>query len=107
MIRKFGLAFNCKHSYFEFSLIRFRYADHLSRSRPCYLDVDFQNEIYGFQARDLRRMEVSFKILDLYLWLSLRYPNIFPDGELARQNSNLVSFEIQMALERQAALVDY
>ncbi|CAF1507705.1 unnamed protein product [Rotaria magnacalcarata] len=65
-----------------------KYARQFSRSEPTTFDwlakqIDWPFEIPN-TIMDLVHLEEVFDCLDLYLWLSFRFPDMFPDKELVR-----------------------
>ena len=49
---------------------------------------------------DLMHLEQIYDIVDAYLWLSLRFEDAFPDGELVRQVEEELDAMIQEGVTR-------
>ncbi|TMS38759.1 hypothetical protein L596_005409 [Steinernema carpocapsae] len=45
-------------------------------------------------------LETAYDVTDLYLWLSLRYEDMFPDGDEVRELSKQIDAHIQYGVER-------
>uniref|UniRef100_T1JH79 ATP-dependent RNA helicase SUV3 homolog, mitochondrial n=1 Tax=Strigamia maritima TaxID=126957 RepID=T1JH79_STRMM len=54
---------------------------------------------------DLVRLEQIFDTLDLYLWLSYRFPDLFPDGEMVRSIQQELDAIIQVGVVEMATLL--
>ncbi|CAF3378316.1 unnamed protein product [Rotaria sp. Silwood1] len=65
-----------------------KYARQFSRSEPSTFDWLAKQIGWPFETpntiMDLVHLEEVFDCLDLYLWLSFRFPDMFPDKELVR-----------------------
>ncbi|CAI4225470.1 unnamed protein product [Auanema sp. JU1783] len=49
---------------------------------------------------ELVNLERVYEVMDAYLWLSLRFPDMLPDEELVRQSTKELDFMIQEGIDR-------
>jgi len=79
-----------------------KFARQYSKSELVTLDWLCSNISWPFALPntivELVHLEAVFDVLDLYLWLSYRFPDLFPDGELVRDMQHELDEIIQVGV---------